>query len=307
MTCLTPLCRNARRGFTLVELLVVIGILALLISMLLPALNRAKQAANSLKCQSNLRQIGQAWQLYAAANKDSMPWGQSPNVPGYKADGTPGNGYKERIQETLSRVLGPDEIKESYGGTSNPVRAAISPVFQDTDTTGHGLRHYTANIRVFGDYDWTDPYRANVLGRTGEAAKFHPARLSSLRPSTEIAAFFCSNQTNFDDSTAHPINYAAAPTTSYYIDPGTDGSLNGARREGFYMIRGLNEAEENGLINAPYLYMEFQGGPGPTTGVGIRARHMGNKVVNIVFVDGHVESLQYGDLKRRIFCVPAPR
>jgi prepilin-type processing-associated H-X9-DG protein/prepilin-type N-terminal cleavage/methylation domain-containing protein len=59
-----------RRGFTLVELLVVIGISALLIAMLLPALNKARQAANAAACASNLRQLGIAFRGYAADNKD---------------------------------------------------------------------------------------------------------------------------------------------------------------------------------------------------------------------------------------------
>lgn len=62
-----------RRGFTLVELLVVIGIIALLISMLLPALNRARAAAQTVACASNLRQMVTAVQMFAADHDGHLP------------------------------------------------------------------------------------------------------------------------------------------------------------------------------------------------------------------------------------------
>ena len=90
------MCRTSKnkaaKGFTLVELLVVIGIIALLISILLPALNKARQAAVKVQCASNLRSIGQAFAIYAVTNQGFYPFANTPRgneLLGYAPTGMP--------------------------------------------------------------------------------------------------------------------------------------------------------------------------------------------------------------------------
>ena len=68
-----PCTRRTGSGFTLVELLVVIGIIALLMSLLLPALNRAREAAKEAACMNNLRQWGLGLAMYVDSSKGQLP------------------------------------------------------------------------------------------------------------------------------------------------------------------------------------------------------------------------------------------
>src|SRR5262245_27519806 len=63
---------KAKQGFTLTELLVVIGLVSMLVALLMPVLGKARKAAQAAACLSNLRQLGAAWHMYNGENKGRM-------------------------------------------------------------------------------------------------------------------------------------------------------------------------------------------------------------------------------------------
>src|SRR6187402_733969 len=80
--------KSSKTGFTLVELLVVIGIIALLISLLLPALGKARKSANTAACLSNQRQLVMAMHMYATAYQGRLPSYGHFTSAGYAEDPT---------------------------------------------------------------------------------------------------------------------------------------------------------------------------------------------------------------------------
>src|SRR5437588_10344522 len=103
-----------RFAFTLVELLVVIGIIAVLIGIILPALGRARESSRRAACLSNLRQLGMMIQFYANDYKDQVPLGYS--------NGQPWSGYYICQNGVNYPVLG--RLSRSRSTSTRPTRAA---------------------------------------------------------------------------------------------------------------------------------------------------------------------------------------
>ncbi len=135
------------RGFTLVELLVVIGIIALLISILLPALSRARSQATVVNCLSNIRQLSTALVNYATENKGKFP----PNIDNIP-DSTPRNNSwfdVDRIGRYLPKAVvetaGLATQAPSVGGT-----VMVCPVAAGDDTARSYSMNYWASSKVSG-------------------------------------------------------------------------------------------------------------------------------------------------------------
>ncbi len=95
---------SRKNGFTLIELLVVVAIIAVLVAILLPALNAAHESAKSIVCLNNLRQIGQATFLYLGDNGDRFPCEY--DNPHYR--------YSGRWKNRLAKYLGIDTNSSGY-------------------------------------------------------------------------------------------------------------------------------------------------------------------------------------------------
>jgi prepilin-type N-terminal cleavage/methylation domain-containing protein/prepilin-type processing-associated H-X9-DG protein len=241
-------------GFTLVELLVVIGIIALLISILLPALNRAREQSRTVKCLSNLRQIGQAVQMYAVQR-------------GYIVPAAWYNHQTFVHTDYWSTILVNDKLIDSpVGYTSGSNQPAI---------TDGVFFCPSGNTELVNEPSPLSPY--DGLAHSGS---IHP---SALNPAIVLHVWYAINGSTDTADTAGGAGGLELPTQRLPFNN------NGKWVLGPYKYTKLRKTSELALI--------FDGNYMNHTRAGkafrIAGRHGGpKKLTNILFVDGHAESMQ---------------
>ena len=178
-----PSHRPDNSGFTLVELLVVIGIIALLISILLPALNKARAAANRTSCLARMRELGNASQMYAAENMGYFPpiWCSS-DYPAVHFD-------RPAIFPTTSDPKNTCYLSRYLGVGDTATRFICPTLAQNANFSITGGQSYRYN-QIIGGFRGTALMKP-VPGTNHYFAR--PYKTSDIRQSSKMALFLDSD------------------------------------------------------------------------------------------------------------------
>ncbi len=182
--------KRKNTAFTLIELLVVVAIIAILMALLLPSLSNARNQAKSVKCASNLKQIGQAFYMYTQENNGTLPvWNWNYALP--SSDCPPAGDPRASWTENLWMVRlfpylniisdgdGNIQLRRMYGGVFNcPSKTDYSY------DGGDGFKiSYAMNGFCFNE---SDSLRTNESGTVGYF--FWYQKLNILEPSVLLAS-----------------------------------------------------------------------------------------------------------------------
>lgn len=192
---------RGRNGFTLVELLVVIGIIAILISILLPALGRVRDQANRTACMSNLRQVMIGFMMYAQQNKDKCPYGARLDNPG--GVDLPADWVHWR-QGINNEGLNSSAIAPFVNSKGEGLKALLrcpSDRLQDRITSSTGQYAYSYSMNMY-----FEPRPGFYPPEGGP-----PARLSATKRAAEKILLAEENEKTINDGFWAPGNYTATP------------------------------------------------------------------------------------------------
>jgi prepilin-type N-terminal cleavage/methylation domain-containing protein/prepilin-type processing-associated H-X9-DG protein len=266
------------RAFTLIELLVVIAILALLIAILLPALSRARQRANSVRCLADLKGIGTAMMVYQEYNDGFV-------VPSYNMTGS-GTGGSPVTIDGWPAILDRDGFASGYQGLTH--NAFYCPNTVDTPGTANGA---TTGIVPTGYQDWP----ITLLTGTDNGGQ--------ADPTLPIAGFGDYNglyqheiRSSYWINAYNPIGGAVAPTANLYYTQSvgyvfSDGSLATCTKAASFVRPSALIAAADGVYAGQQKKTHLGD---PNSRIGYRhpgAASSNDTVANCAFADGHAESL----------------